>query len=150
VLRALEWAGPEASYGVRSIELRRAVGGQANALPSFGRYCAPGRILLFEQPIPPWRVFGALGPSDTAVLTRAGAVLTVHQADGEMIIDWPGDTLRDFMLVEVLLHEVGHHILQHHKGKRLARIARTADHEAFARGFVERIQPRWSGLRGSS
>jgi Zn-dependent peptidase ImmA (M78 family) len=38
----------------------------------------------------------------------------------------------------VLLHEIGHHILQQHKGKRRPRIARTRDHEAFAARFAEK------------
>jgi hypothetical protein len=42
------------------------------------------------------------------------------------------------MLEEVLLHEIGHHVLQHHTGKRPVRIARTRDHEAFAAAFAEK------------
>jgi len=145
LLGALEWAGPEASYGVRTIELRRAIGGQFDALPSFGRYCVPGRIVLYEQPIPPWHLRGVLAPDAAALLQRAGAALTVHQPGPTTVVEWPGDTLRDFMLVEVLLHEIGHHVLQHHKGKRAARIARTGDHEAFARAFVKARRLRWSG-----
>ena len=104
----------------------------------------PGRIVLYDQPIPPWRLRGALAPDDAALLARAGAVLTVHQPGPTTVVEWPNNTLRDFMLVEVLLHEIGHHVLQHHKGKRAARIARTGDHEAFAQGFVETRRQRWS------
>jgi hypothetical protein len=46
------------------------------------------------------------------------------------------------MLEEVLLHELGHHVLQYHKGKRLARIARTKDHETFAALFAKRQKSR--------
>jgi hypothetical protein len=46
--------------------------------------------------------------------------------------------LRKFVLCDVLLHELGHHRLQHEKGKRLARIARTRDHEAYATRIARR------------
>jgi Zn-dependent peptidase ImmA (M78 family) len=44
------------------------------------------------------------------------------------------------MLEEILLHELGHHVLQHEKGKRPERIARTRDHEAFARRFARQLR----------
>jgi len=66
----------------------------------------------------------------------------------ETLVDWPQDTLWRFMLEEVLLHELGHHVLQHHKGKRPERIARTRDHEAFAARFAEK--QRAALLKGRS
>ncbi len=54
-----------------------------------------------------------------------------------------GDMGLPFMIFEVFLHEVGHHILQHNMGKRTERIARTRDHEAFARRFAERYRADW-------
>jgi hypothetical protein len=59
---------------------------------------------------------------------------------GTTVVDWPTDTLRRFILEEILPHELGHHVLQHHKAKRLDRIARTKDHEAFAALFSMRQQ----------
>jgi hypothetical protein len=144
ILRALATVGPEASYGVRSIELAHGVGGPSGRLAAFGRFHAPGRIVLFEQPAPPWRIRGLLTPSDRDLLARAGAAIAVNPAATETLVDWPDDTLRDFMLFDVLLHEIGHHLLQHHKGKRPARIARTRDHEAFANRFVERCRRIWA------
>jgi Zn-dependent peptidase ImmA (M78 family) len=47
------------------------------------------------------------------------------------------------MLFDVLMHEVGHHLIQHHKGKRQARVARTRDHEAFADAFARRWREVW-------
>lgn len=44
------------------------------------------------------------------------------------------------MLCEVLLHEMGHHLLQHHKAKRRVRIARTQDHEAAAERFAQALR----------
>ena len=57
---------------------------------------------------------------------------------GATLVDWPKDTLRRFMQEKVLLHELGHHVLQHHKGKRPVRVARTRDHESFAARFTEK------------
>ena len=137
VLRILDLVGAEAIYGVRSIELSHAAAREASLVPLFGRLCIPGRILLYEQPLPPWRLPGILASGDADQLTTAGAIVTQHRDIGMTTIDWPGTSLRRFMLFDVLLHEIGHHILQHHKGKRSDRIARTCDHEAFAERFVE-------------
>jgi hypothetical protein len=119
---------------------------RGSILPTFGQLAVPGRILLYEQPMPPWRLPGTLSPDDAELFDRAGAVVTLQTDVGATVIDWPGNTLRRFMLFDVLLHEVGHHILQHHKGKRLERIARTRDHEAFAERFVERCRLFWAEL----
>ena len=43
-------------------------------------------------------------------------------------------------LFDVLMHEIGHHLIQHYKGKRTVRRARTADHEAFADRFAQRCR----------
>jgi hypothetical protein len=47
------------------------------------------------------------------------------------------------MLVDGLMHEIGHHLIQHHKGKRLARVMRTADHERRAKQFAEACRQAW-------
>jgi hypothetical protein len=141
VLQLQESVGPLALYGVRSIELVRAPGPGGAPSLVFGRYEVPGRILLFEQPLPPWRLPGLLGHETVQRLERAGAVVNPLPKLGATLVDWPADTLRRFMLEEVLLHELGHHVLQHHKAKRQARIARTRDHEAFAVLFAGRQRP---------
>lgn len=139
VRQFLESIGALAVYGLRSIEFARdgTNPGRAASL-AFGRYEAPGRILLFEQPLPPWRLPGKLVKRDAERFERCGALVCRLSEVGATLVDWPADTLRRFMLEEVLLHELGHHVLQYHKGKRLARIARTKDHEAFAALFAER------------
>jgi len=141
VSQLLESVGPLALYGVRSIELVRAPAPGGAPSLVFGRYEVPGRILLFEQPLPPWRLLGLLGHKTVQRLEKAGAVVNPLPELGATLVDWPADTLRRFMLEEVLLHELGHHVLQHHKAKRHARIARTRDHEAFAALFAVRRRP---------
>jgi hypothetical protein len=116
--------GPAFVYGLRSIELVR---GDSRAL-EFGRFVAVGKILIFDVPAPPWRL--RLRPDAADRLTRSGAVVSSGPATD--MIEWPRDSLRDFVLFDVLLHELGHHVLQHHRGKRPVRIARTSAHEAYA------------------
>lgn len=53
---------------------------------------------------------------------------------------WPADTLRGFMLLDVFLHELGHHLAQQYSGKRSARIARTREHESLAERFAARCR----------
>jgi hypothetical protein len=137
VLEILAAVGPVAFYGLRSVELARAPSNASTSAPAFGRYRVPGRIVLFEQPFPPWRLPGLLKVEVARRLERAGAVLSPLADVGATLVDWPQTSLRRFMLEEVLLHELGHHVLQHHKGKRPERIARTRDHEAFAARFAE-------------
>jgi hypothetical protein len=71
---------------------------------------------------------------------RAGALVSLLPGAATTLVNWPADTLQRFMLEEVLLHELGHHVLQHNKAKRRPRIARTRDHEAFASLFTKRQQ----------
>jgi hypothetical protein len=139
LLEVLNSIGPIARYGLRSIELARTPAGTASSALVLGRYCAPGRIILFEQPFSPWRLNGL----SCTVLRRfecAGAIVTSLSAVGATLVDWPEDTLRQFMLREIFLHEIGHHVLQYYKGKRSERIARTRDHESSANRFVEKHQ----------
>jgi hypothetical protein len=137
VLSMLKSIGPSASYGLRSIELKGSALA-TNSRPVFGRYCVPGRIILFAQPAGQWRVNGVLKADLVRQMERAGARLTRLADIGVTLVDWAPGALKRFMLEEVLLHELGHHVLQHYKGKRRARVARTRDHEAFAARFAEK------------
>jgi hypothetical protein len=151
VLAVLDAVGAMAVYGLRSIELARpasasAVSAAGGAL-RFGLYQAPGRIVLLAQPLPPWRLSGTLPAAARLRLENAGARVSRLAGGAACEVDWPPDALRRFMLDEVLLHELGHHVLQRDKGKRLARIARTADHEAFARQFASRWRAELAARR---
>lgn len=136
VLELLEAVGPVACYGLRTVELVRRPHDGNSVAPVFGRYQAPGRLLLYEQPLSPWRLPGSLDTEATRRLRLAGALVTSSPETGATLVEWPEGTLQRFMLEEVLLHELGHHVLQHNKGKRPDRIARTRDHEAFATSFA--------------
>jgi len=141
ILEFLAAVGPTALYGLRSIELVRQPNDQGSDLLRFGRYEAPGRILLLEQPKSPWRLPGLLNDEDMLIFKQAGALVSCMSGAQVTIVKWPKGALERFMLEEVLLHELGHHVFQHDKGKRLARVARTSDHEATAARFAARQRP---------
>ncbi len=102
VLKMLNALGPVAVYGLRSVELTCAPANAPASAPLFGRYQVPGRIVLFEQPMPPWRLPGVLKRRAVRRLERAGAVVTLLSDVGGTLVDWPHDTLRRFMLEEVI------------------------------------------------
>jgi hypothetical protein len=131
VLHAL---GPVASYGLRSVELTVPPGRGGLAL---GRLVVPGRVLLYAQPHPPWVLPGRLRPDDRDRLEAAGAVVT--DGAGRVVVDWPGDSLRDLFALDVLPHELAHHALQHERTRAAVRGMRTRDHEAAA----ETLAARW-------
>jgi hypothetical protein len=137
--RLLHFFGPRHYYGLRAVRLLRAPAAPAGKL-LLGRLRVPGEVLLYEQPAPPWVLTAPLAPADAQRLLRAGAVVAEVHAGTRWRVDWPGQTLRDFLLFDVFLHEVGHHVFQHETGKRTARVARTRDHEAFADAFARRCR----------
>src|SRR5262249_48957989 len=124
-------------------------GGVAGRQP-LGRLRVPGTVRLYDQPPSPWCLPGRLAPAEQARLCRAGAVVE-ESADGTLtVVSWPGTTLRDFVLFDVLMHEIGHHLIQQYKGKRSARVARTRDHEAFADELAWRCRLRYCRGEGTS
>lgn len=139
ILKLLDLVGSVAAYGLRCIELRHSNVTPSCRVQAFGHYQVPGKIVLYEQPLSPWRL-PKLAPKIIRQLQAAGATITTLPHAEATLVDWPGKTLHRFMLEQVLLHEIGHHVLQHHKGKRFIRIARTRDHEAFAAQFVRKQQ----------
>jgi hypothetical protein len=141
IVRVLAFFGPECSYGIRSITLARAPTIITNRL-SFGRLIVPGRIVLFAQSASPWIVAGRLADEAEERLIRAGALAERVANGAQTVVSWPAESLRDFMLYDVLMHEIGHHLIQHHTGKRTVRVARTKDHEAFADAFARRCRDR--------
>ncbi|MET8283138.1 hypothetical protein [Micromonospora sp. NPDC005174] len=48
--------------------------------------------------------------------------------------------LRDFMRFDVLLHELGHHLLQH-RARKVGNIQRRSDHERFSDAFAAQWKP---------
>ncbi len=136
IATTLRFFGEPCCYGLRVIELRQG-DPKAPGL-QFGRLLAPGRVLLYDQLPSPWRLPG-LVDDDHARLLRAGAEVE-QLGPAAVLVHWPTTALRDFMRLDVLMHEIGHHLLQHHKGKREVRIARTGDHESFADNFARRCR----------
>jgi hypothetical protein len=135
VREALAAFGAEAYYGLHSVELVPAPPTSGRLV--FGELVGAGRIRLYDQPVPPWRVPYALADQESAELLQAGADLS---EDG--VVSWPGGSLRRFMLGHVLAHELGHHMLQHERRLRGERAARTREHEARAELTAARLRER--------
>src|SRR5262249_56148161 len=89
-----------------------------------------------------WDLSGQLTAVATARLRRAGARVTTGRAGTR--VDWPGSTLRDFMLFDGLMHEIGHHTIQHAARKQRTRAMRTADHEHRADASAMRARQAWA------
>ena len=136
VRRALEFFGPAASYGLHRVELRHSRG-----RPLVAALTEPGVVVLYEQPCPPWTIAGRLSPETQHRLRRAGAIVEAGASASR--VDWPYQTLRDFMLLDGLMHEVGHHVVQHRAHKR-APIMRTVDHERRADAFAADCRLAWT------
>lgn len=150
ILELLRFFGEECIYGLRTIELLQTGRGYRDGEVLLGSLLVPGRIVLYEQPFSPWLLPGSLSAEEQEKVCRAGARLESINEATQTIVSWPADTLRDFMLFDVLMHEIGHHLLQHHKGKRRERVARTADHEALAERFAVRCRLLYRSGREAS
>lgn len=141
VARMLAFFGPPVSYGLRRVELRQRVGLDTSGLV-VATLQVPGVVVLLEQPRPPWVIAGRLTPDSSRRLQRAGACVTL--AASTTRIDWPAQTLRDYVLLDGLMHEIGHHMIQHGSGKRSVRVMRTADHERRAHAFAAACRQAWT------
>lgn len=133
VRNALRAFGEEIYYGLVSVELVPAPLERTH-LP-LGRLIGPGRIVLYDQARPPWRVGFELPPDERERLLAAGA-----RSDADGVVSWPGDSLRRFMLGYVLAHELGHHVLQHKRRLRGERGARTNEHESYADAIATKLR----------
>lgn len=147
VVSLLRRAGEECSYGLRAVRLAVPDGSDGRLL--FGRLVVPGVIVLYAQPAPPWVLPGQLPDNEQDRLCGAGGEITIVGGGTQTIVAWPEGSLRRFMLLDVLLHELGHHVLQHERRAPADRIVRTRDHEAFADRFArrwrERLEPAMTG-----
>ncbi|MBN1443581.1 MAG: hypothetical protein JXA90_12800 [Planctomycetes bacterium] len=145
IAAALRFFGETSIYGIREIVLASCA--DPDDPLRLGTLLVPGRILIYPVPRSPWRLRGSLAPDAVRRLERAGAVVERHGGGLQTTVEWPGDTLRDFVLLDVLMHEVGHHLIQQYKGKRGVRVARTRDHEAFADRFAESCRAAYEAAR---
>ncbi len=136
----LTYFGELSYYGVREIQLAQSDHHGSSQKLSIAKLIVPGKIILYEQPQSPWLLAGALCGEETEILETAGAVME-SSADGlRGRILWSPVNLRNFMLFEGLMHEVGHHIIQQFKGKRTVQVLRLKDHELLAHHFARRCR----------
>ncbi len=133
VRRALIRFGAEIYYGVESVELVPSPAA-ADRL-TLGVLAGPGRIVLYDQALSPWRLGFVLTLEQRAQLEAGGA-----EVGEDGVVSWPGESLRRFMLGYVLAHELGHHVIQHERRLRGERGARTREHEARAEAIAARLR----------
>jgi hypothetical protein len=124
----LEILGPASIYRLKSIRLRQESAVRAEGIV-FAEYVAPGEIHLYAVPELPWRLPFLLYAEDREAFARYGARLKTDLEREQTTVTWSVDGLKRFALQEVLAHELGHHLLQHHKGKRTVMLCRRSDHE---------------------
>ena len=136
VRRALAFFGPTSTYGLRRVELRHGPG-----RPLVAAMTEPGVVVLYEQPCPPWTITGRFTTETRRRLRRAGAMVEVGSTTTR--VDWPEPTLRDFVLLDGLMHEIGHHVVQHRANKKNS-VMRTADHERRADAFAAECRRAWT------
>jgi hypothetical protein len=141
VHEALDFFGPLATYGLRTVELRH-IDQEEPGVPVLARLRVPGTVILYEQRASPWTIAGRLSEESLRRLHEAGAIVDIGAS--ATVVDWPEETLAEFMLFDGLMHEVGHHLIQHHTGKRTARVMRTADHERAAERFAAACRAAWA------
>ncbi len=146
ITAVLTFFGAHCIYGLRSIALVHSEPAP-DARLRIARLIVPGRIILFAQPTPPWLLPGRLTHPDEERLHRAGANVERLAGEGHTIVSWPGQTLRDYLLFDGLMHEIGHHLIQQYRGKRTVRLARTKDHEAFADHFARQCRLLYTEAR---
>lgn len=136
VWRILAFFGVHSFYGLRAISLIQGEDAVPGASLHLGRLLVPGRIVLYDHRPSPWLLPGRLVLHEQERLRRAGALVELIGAGHHTVVSWPGETLRDFILFDVLMHEVGHHMIQQYTGKYRSRVLRTRDHEAIADRFA--------------
>jgi hypothetical protein len=135
VREALRAFGPEAYYGLRLVQLMPARANDTALV--LGRLAGEGVIELYQQRLSPWRLGEVLSDVELARIGAFGADVT---APG--VVAWPAGALRRFMLLHVLAHEVGHHVVQHERRLRGARAMRTREHEARAEEIAGTLRER--------
>jgi hypothetical protein len=128
----------EQRYGLRIIRL---MGQPVTSSAGFvlGEYFLPGEIRLYAVPELPWDLPFRIPANEEATLAQFGAIIARDEDLGRTIVDWPGNALRDYTWRYVLAHEIGHHRLQHNRGRMRSSVSRRRDHQARADLHARRI-----------
>jgi hypothetical protein len=138
VRRFLDQLPARYRYKLHAVELRPVPPDGSPNARLLGRLLQDGRIILYAQPHSPWVLGGLLTDQEQARLSQAGAEVSMDRRSCLTIVTWPVDRLRDFMLQDVLLHELAHHVLQVRRGTQAIPTTRASDHEAYAIGMTRR------------
>lgn len=141
ITNLLHKLGPRCYYGLKSIELRqRTELESSNRTIVFGRTQPKGIVTIYELSQAPWIVPGSLHDDDSRRFSDFGATIEVISDGLQTKISWTEEMLKQFVLLDVLLHEIGHHLIQQYKGKRPARVLRSKNHEQLAELYAQRCR----------
>lgn len=135
----LDWSGPLFRYGLKRICLRQEHALRPEGMV-FAEYLLSGEIHLYAVPGSPWRLPFLLQEKDRVAFARYGAQCEFDIEREQTNVHWAEEGLKRFALCEVLVHEIGHHLLQYHKGKRKVQVCRVRDHELRANLQSRRAQ----------
>lgn len=139
--RFLTRLGPASVYGLREVRLRQECLFGLRGV-TFAEYILSGILDIYAVPASPWRLAFVPCAADLRTFRRYAAHVDVNETARRTAIRWEPNGLTNFFLYEVLAHEIGHHVLQQHKGKRPAQVCRRADHEACADIYARRVLSR--------
>ena len=120
--------GHASYYRLRAINIRRECGFRPTGIV-FAEYAVPDEIQLFALPQLPWSLPFLLSVVDFNLFESYGASLVVDHVREYTVITWSPSGLQQFVLCEVLAHELGHHLLQTRKSQGSRSRYRTSDHE---------------------
>jgi len=149
LVSVLQFFGERCFYGLRLIKLVQGDTLLSQGVVCMGRLEVPGTIILFDQPPSPWFINGTIPSLERKRLERAGASIEATGDGVQCLIRWSDTDLQNFMLFEVFMHEIGHHLIQQYKGKRNARVVRTKEHELFADSFAQHCRETYLAAKGN-
>ncbi len=129
--------GPQAIYGLKTIRLCRRSALHLDRL-ILGEYCVPNEVRLYSVPQSPWHLPFLLPEDAQQTMRRYGAQIANDPLRNRSTVTWADADLKQFYVCEVLAHEIGHHLLQHNRGKRPVTICRRRDHERWAENHSRR------------
>jgi hypothetical protein len=123
--------------------------------PGFAHPASGSDVLEVLEAIGAWAWYGlrVVELRQTADFDPAVLVYGRTRAPGEIFLYEQrangAAALRDFMRFDVLLHELGHHVLQH-RARKVGNVQRRSDHERFAETFATHWKPIIQGTQGRS
>ena len=107
---------PAYVYGLKAVELRPRK--DALGCP-YGLYSPRDkRIWLYSCPAREWHFSNEIWHSAKAILTWGAQIVESEGSSGDIAVQWNDPVDIELFLVDVLLHELGHHYVHQYKSSR--------------------------------